>query len=271
MSQKQWIHVDETVEMNAARVKRLVLGVTAAVFVIPVILGLVIGQLLVGLVVAVAAAVFVSRAVSASARAVLSNGYDMRPADDTEQARLFNVVEGLCVVSGDQRPRLYITDSTYPVAAAVIDRDGENAIVVSGSFTQMMDRVEVEAVMAHLLWRLRVGNVALVAQVAAVGSLLRRVGLGVLANRIASAMLSPDVLVWADVLACQATRFPPALVSALEKCESANGPVELGAAGFVSFCLPADAGHDRNGAAGVPSVGVGRSGVAERIAVLKEI
>ena len=271
MNQKQWIHVEESAETNAARVRNLTIAVPAVAFVIPLLVGLVVGQVLVGLAVAIVAAALVARTVSSSARTVLSVGYDAVPADESEHARLYNVVEGLCVTSGDQRPRLCVVDASYPLAAAVIDADGESAIVVSAEFVRTMDRVEVEGVMAHLLWRLRVGNVSLVAHVAAVGSLLRRIGLGAVANRISSAFLSPDILVWADVLACQATRFPPALVSALEKCAASTGTVDIGVAGFVSFCLPDDAGDDRNRSLSVPSLGTGRSGIAERIAVLKEI
>ena len=77
---------------------------------------------------------------------------------------------------------------------------------------------------------------------------------------------------WADVAACQATRYPPAMVSALEIVEQAAA-IPLGRIGAqpLWFATPDSAGDDRNASAGVSTMGFARPPLADRIAVLKEI
>ena len=271
MNQKQWIQVDESAVLNERRISRsgLVTGVVPAVVLL--VVATVLGQPIVGLVVGVAAYFGTRRLLASSADRILSAGVEMRELGDDEHSRLFNVVEGLCVVSGDQRPTLYLVDSGYPVAAAIVDSGGDNAIVVSDTFMSMMDRVEVEGVMAHLLWRLRTGNVALVAHLLALTAILRRVGLSSVARRVTQAYLSPDVLMWADIFACQATRFPPALASALEKSQSCREPVDLGAADSLCFALPTDSEGDAGAHDVAPTVVGARPSLSARIAIVKEL
>ncbi len=271
MNQNQWIQIDESSSLNETRIKKSTLTVSLVPAVMLALVGVVAGQPVIGVVVGVAAYFAMTRLVRATASGILGRSVEARPVGDDEYPRLFNVIDGLCVVNGDQRPRMYVLDSSFPVAAAFIDADGENAIVVSGTFMAVMDRVEVEGVMAHLLWRFRCGNVALVSHLAALSSILGRVGLAGVSKRISASFVSPDILLWADILACQATRYPPALVSALEKCENADGVVDLGAVGDLCFALPSDTDGDAQARPAASTVVAARSSIAERIAVLKEM
>ena len=271
MNQKQWIEVDESSALNESRVKKSTVVISAVPALMLLLVGVLVGQWIIGVVVGAATYFLTARAVRATAAGILADATPMRVVADDEHSRLFNIIDGLCVVSGDQRPNMYVVDSTYPVAAAFIDAEGENAVLVSDAFSETMDRVEVEGVMAHLLWRLRTGNVALVAHVAAVSSLLGRLGLGSVARRIVGSYLSPDILMWADIFACQATRYPPALASALEKCAGATGTVELGAVNALCFALPTDVDGDTNARPAASTVVPVRSSIEERVAVLKEM
>lgn len=271
MNQKQWIQIDESSELNESRIRKSTVAVSAAPAVVVAVVLLVLGQAILGVVAAVAVFFLVRRVIRATASGVLSRSLVLREIADDEHPRLLNIIDGLCVVSGDQRPHLYEIDSTYPVAAAFINDEGDNAVLVSGAFMQMMDRVEVEGVMAHLLWRLRTGNVALVAHVAAVTSILAKVGLAGVARRMADSFVSPDVVMWADIFACQATRFPPALASALEKCADAQGSVDLGVVNALCFALPTDSKGDTGDRPAASTVVSARSSTEERIAVLKEM
>lgn len=271
MNQKQWIQIDESSTLNESRIKKSTVIISVVPALLLLVVGVLVGQWIVGVVVGVAAYFLTNKAIRSTAAGVLGYDIPMREVADDEYSRLFNIIDGLCVVSGDQRPNMYVVDSTYPVAAAFIDAEGENAVLVSDVFMTTMDRVEVEGVMAHLLWRLRTGNVALVAHVAAVSSLLGRVGLGSVARRIADSYLSSDILLWADIFACQATRYPPALASALEKCAGAAGTVELGAVNALCFALPTDVDSDTNVRPTASTVVPARSTMEERVAVLKEM
>lgn len=270
MNQKQWIQIDESVETNSGWVRKVNIGLVSIVAVVCVVLGAVLGYPVPSVIVAIIANVALMRLVASRANSVLVRNLSFTQASEVRHARLFNVVDGLCVVSGDQRPQLRIIDSAYPVAVAVID-NGQPVIAVSETFMSTMDRVEIEGVMAHLLWRLRVGHVALVAGLAAASSLVGAVGLGGLMRKVILKAVSSDELVWADISACQATRFPPALVSALEKCQASQGVVSLGVTDFLCFAHPRDSEHDGTAVSGIPILGVSRSSISERIAILKEM
>ncbi len=176
-----------------------------------------------------------------------------RPADPQEYQRLHNLVEGLCIASGLPKPRVYIIDDPAPNAFATGRNPRHAAIAVTTGLLEMMNRVELEGVVAHELSHIRnydilvstlavtlVGAVALITDLAIRmmwwnGGRERREGdqgdsgnplaiigfvLLILAPIIARAMqatISRRRETLADVSACQLTRYPPGLISALEK------------------------------------------------------
>ena len=176
-----------------------------------------------------------------------------RPADPQEYQRLHNLVEGLCIASGLPKPRVYVVDDPAPNAFATGRNPKHAAIAVTTGLLEMMNRVELEGVVAHELSHIRnydilvstlavtlVGAVALITDLAIRmmwwnGGRVRRQGdqgnsanplailgfvLLILAPIIARAMqatISRRRETLADVSACQLTRYPPGLISALEK------------------------------------------------------
>jgi heat shock protein HtpX len=176
-----------------------------------------------------------------------------RPADPQEYQRLHNLVEGLCIASGLPKPRVYVVDDPAPNAFATGRNPRHAAIAVTTGLLEMMNRVELEGVVAHELSHIRnydilvstlavtlVGAVALITDLAIRmmwwnGGRVNREGdqgnsgnpiailgfvLLILAPIIAKAMqatISRRRETLADVSACQLTRYPPGLISALEK------------------------------------------------------
>lgn len=271
MNQKQWISNDESLEKNINRMKTLNRIIFASVAALTTVVGALVGQIIIFLIVGLVAGALVVRGISSASRRVLLDAVDGVDANEDTHARLFNVIDGLCVVSGDQRPSVRLVESSYPTAVVVVGPDGEGIIAVSEEFINQMDRVEVEAVMAHLLWRLRMGHPTLVAYLSSLTSVFSKCGLGAVAQRISEKALSQDSVMWADISACQATRFPPALVSALEKCAASQGSVSLGIAESLCFALPSEAESDTARQRKFSNVSVSRPLIAERIAILKEI
>ena len=271
MNQKQWIAHDESQEKVANLIKRaslLLLGIPIA---LSILLAVILGQYIVLPLLGIVVGVVLQRAMTSSSRSAFADITELSPASETTYARVYNVVDGLCVVSGDQRPALVLIDSPYPVAVAAMDAQGANVIGVSQQFVNIMSRVEVEAVMAHLLWRLRVGHAQLVSYLVGLHRVLSKIGLGSMAQRVWLQAMPHDMVTIADIAACQATRFPPAAVSALEKCESASGNVNVGLAEFMAFALPADAGGATTTGRKVSSLEMSRPTLSERIAILKEM
>ncbi|MDP9389060.1 MAG: M48 family metalloprotease [Actinomycetota bacterium] len=240
-------------------------------FALAVALGLVgvnllIGGGAVGFVAAVsAAAVVTAVAYRRSADVVLAVSH-ARPADPVEHARLHNLVEGLCVAAGVPKPRIFVVDDETPNAFTV-GRDARHAAVgVTTGLLGKLNRIELEAVLAHELSHVKncdvmastvavttVGLAALVADWAlrfsswdgpthaddrrgsrggaavvlgAVGLVL--LPLAALAARLLRLAVSPRREAVADLTGVSLTRYPPGLVSALEKVRAGGGVVRSG-------------------------------------------
>jgi heat shock protein HtpX len=175
------------------------------------------------------------------------------PADPEQYKRLHNLVEGLCIAAGLPKPRVYIIDDPAPNAFATGRNPRHAAIAVTTGLLQKMNRVELEGVLAHELSHIRnydilvstlavtlVGAVALLTDTAIRlmwwnGGRVRRegdrsdganplafVGFALLIfapilARLMQATISRQRETLADVSAVQLTRYPPGLISALEK------------------------------------------------------
>jgi heat shock protein HtpX len=179
-----------------------------------------------------------------------------RPAPPEQYQRLHNLVEGLCIAGGLPKPGVYIIDDPAPNAFATGRNPNHAAIAVTTGLLEKMNRVELEGVVAHELSHIRnydilvstlavvmVGAVALMADLAIRtmwwngGRVARRgdqangnnplayigIALLILAPIIAKIMqatISRRRETLADVSACQLTRYPPGLISALEKLKA---------------------------------------------------
>lgn len=177
------------------------------------------------------------------------------PADPAQYARLHNLVDGLCIAGGLPKPGVYIINDPAPNAFATGRNPNHAAIAVTTGLLEKLNRVELEGVVAHELSHIRnydilvstlavtmVGAVALVTDLAIRmmwwngGRVSRRgdrqdsnnplafVGFALLiiAPLLAKAMqatISRSRETLADVSACQLTRYPPGLISALEKLQ----------------------------------------------------
>lgn len=176
-----------------------------------------------------------------------------RPADPQQYRRLHNLVEGLCIASGLPKPRVYVIDDPAPNAFATGRNPRHAAIAVTTGLLEKLNRVELEGVVAHELSHIRnydilvstlavtlVGAIAILADtairlmwwnggrvprqgdrsdsnnpLALVGFVLLVVA--PLLARLMQAAVSRRRETLADVSACQMTRYPPGLISALEK------------------------------------------------------
>jgi heat shock protein HtpX len=176
-----------------------------------------------------------------------------KPADPETYRRLHNLVEGLCIAGGLPKPAVYVVDDPAPNAFATGRDPKHAAIAVTTGLLEKMNRVELEGVLAHELSHIRnydilvstlavtlVGAVALLTDVAIRmmwwnGGRERRDGdradgfnplvivgfvlliVGPIVAKAMQATISRRRETLADVSACQLTRYPPGLISALEK------------------------------------------------------
>jgi len=176
-----------------------------------------------------------------------------RPADPEQYRRLHNLVEGLCIASGLPKPAVYVVDDPAPNAFATGRDPKHAAIAVTTGLLEKLNRVELEGVIAHELSHIRnydilvstlavtlVGFVALITDMAIRmmwwnGGRVRREGdrgdggnplafvgfalliLAPVVAKVMQAAISRRRETLADVSAVQLTRYPPGLISALEK------------------------------------------------------
>lgn len=198
----------EQIQANRRRATLLVAGSAAAVFVLAAaVLGLLLGPLglLPALVVAAAPVWFV---VTSADAAVLSR-LSAEPADPVGHARLHNLVEGLCAGAGITKPALWVLDDPAPNACAV-GRDPRRAsLVVTSGLLEKLNRIELEGVLAHELSHVKSHDIV-VSTVAV--ALFGRFGVGAVASAVGTRRETS-----ADVTGVALTRYPPGLISALEK------------------------------------------------------
>ena len=180
-----------------------------------------------------------------------------RPASMEEFGRLHNLVEGLCIAGGLPKPRLYVVDDPSPNAFATGRDPKHAAVAVTTGLLEKLNRVELEGVLAHelshiknydiLVSTLAVTMVGVIAIAADVGIRFMWFGMGrsrnnsndnqggggitvllallgfvllllsPLLGRAMQAAVSRRRETLADVSGVELTRYPPGLISALEK------------------------------------------------------
>jgi heat shock protein HtpX len=245
----------EQVAQNKRRSALLVAGFVVFVALVVMAFNLVLGGGYVGLAIALPIAAISAFAAYWKSDSIALAVSRARPADEETYARLHNLVEGLCIASGLPKPRLYVVDDPAPNAFATGRNPRHAAVAVTTGLLEKMNRVELEGVLAHelahvknydiLVSTLAVTMVGVVAILADVGVRMlwwgggrRRYGdndqggggmalllipaivLLVLAPIVAKAMQATvgrrrEAL--ADVSGVEMTRYPPGLISALEK------------------------------------------------------
>jgi heat shock protein HtpX len=173
-----------------------------------------------------------------------------KPAEGSRFKQLHNIVEGLAIAAGIPTPRVYVVEDTAPNAFATGRNPEHAAVAVTTGLLAKMDRAQLEGVIAHELSHIQnrdtlvmtiavtlVGVIVLLADwlLRAMwwgsGSGERRGGLGapiaiigfvllLLAPLIAQLLqfaISRRREFLADADAVMLTRYPPGLISALDK------------------------------------------------------
>ena len=234
----------------------LVAGFVLVLVLVGAAVGLLIGNGLVFTLIALVIAGIVAFVSYWKADAVALAVSRARPADPEQYKRLHNLVEGLCIAGGLPKPGVYVIDDPAPNAFATGRDPKHAAIAVTTGLLEKMNRVELEGVVAHELSHIRnydilistlavtmVGAAALLADVGIRmmwwngGRVARQGDRGDRANPLAfvgfallilapiaakamQAAISRQRETLADVSACQLTRYPPGLISALEKLQA---------------------------------------------------
>ena len=194
------------------------------------------------LLVGVALGVLATAALASRAQAAVLDVTGARELGEDESPRLTGLVEGLCLTSGVEAPALFAIDSDTPNALIARQGDARASLIVTTGLLSSLSRIEMEGVVAHLLARLkrREVRVATAAVLLASGPLYASEQSGAASSFLASALrpLRPlsarlrqgacpaAAVMHADVDGVGLTRYPPGLISALERiAASPMGPL----------------------------------------------
>jgi heat shock protein HtpX len=233
-----------------------------------------------------------------------------KPADPTTYARLHNLVEGLCIAGGLPKPRVYVIDDEAPNAFATGRDPKHAAIAVTTGLLDKMNRVELEGVVAHELSHIKnydilvstlavtmVGIVALVSDFSirflwwgggrrndndrdggGAGAILALVGFAllILSPIIAKVMqlaISRRRESLADFSGVEMTRYPPGLISALEKLQEDQTVVHSGSKATAHLWIeqPMSGVGDRGKFGSFNNLFDTHPPLEERIAALREL
>ena len=232
-----------------------------------------------------------------------------KPADEIEYKRLHNLVEGLCIAGGLPKPRIYVIDDPAPNAFATGRNPTNAAVAVTSGLLEKLDRVELEGVLANELSHIRnydilvstlavtlVGTIALLTDIAIrmmwwnggrvsrgndrrnSSNPLAFVGFALLIiapviARIMQASISRRRETLADVSACQLTRYPPGLISALEKLQADSTVTHSASMATAHMWIeqPLSGVNDAGRLAGFHKLFNTHPPLSERIALLREM
>lgn len=243
----------ELIRANKRRSTLLIVGFVGLLTLVGLAVGQLVGYGLGGTLIALTISAVTAFASYWKADSIALAVSRARPADPQQYQRLHNLVEGLCIAAGLPKPRIYIVDDPAPNAFATGRNPKHAAIAVTTGLLEKLNRVELEGVIAHELSHIRnydilvstlavtlVGAIAVVTQLAIrmmwwnggrerrqgdrndTSNPLAFVGFALLIfapilSRLMQAAVSRKRETLADVSACQMTRYPPGLISALEK------------------------------------------------------
>jgi heat shock protein HtpX len=251
-------------------------------------LGALFGQIFIGALVGIAVAIVLTVIAFAKADAVVLRVSNAMPASEIEHRRLHNVVEGLCVTIGLQKPDVYVVRDDA-LNALVVGAGGRSSVVFTTGLINNLDRIQIEGVVAHLLSRIRGGQVQVLARVAVligapvllceslqrkkwpVSSLL--VAVGVLVGPFMKWLMGNSTVIEADLAACRLTRYPPGLTQGLETLSLHS--TRLHSSSFATthlwFADPISREGDASRQVRLHNLFAVHSPLGERIALLKEL
>ncbi|MGA8295478.1 MAG: M48 family metalloprotease [Acidimicrobiales bacterium] len=177
---------------------------------------------LLAVIAALAAAHVVANAVGGSETRIIA-ALSGRVAEPMRDARLLNIVDGLCSAFGLRAPRVIVVDSKEPNAITFARRARHATLVVTSAALEDLDRIQLEALVAHELAHLRRGDVE------RASSIMRSLGYLARHSPRAAALCARlggvDRESFADLAATSITRYPPALADTLELIDENRGEI----------------------------------------------
>lgn len=136
-----------------------------------------------------------------------------------DQPRLWNLVDGLCITSGVPQPEIRMLAQPTLNALVVVDNN-ETIVVITQGIVDSLDRIELEAVLAHLLMRVKDGSAEYYTMV------LRLHGASSRTERLLDATFGTHWSLRHDLAAVSLTKYPPGMIGALSTIQEVGSTVD---------------------------------------------
>jgi heat shock protein HtpX len=219
--------------------------VHAVLVAVPVlVVGLVLGPIWLAALVAIVVGVVVTALRCRDIDRRVGDALGARAVDAADVPRLAGVVDSTSMAVGVAAPNTHVIDDPARNAVAWGSGTGAASIAVTTGLLDAAERIELEAVIAHLLADVRDGMVEAPTAAAALFGPLAAGPLSGLVASLARAGEDERRVVVADMAAARATQYPPGAVAALERVRDgssrvARSPRPLQALWFAAPSEPA--------------------------------
>jgi heat shock protein HtpX len=219
--------LDQQPENNVRRAWLLLTGFVIVVAALGYGLGAAFGAGVAGVIAGGVVGVVASLVAYRNGDAIVLRLSHAREVTPQEEPRLHNIVEGLAAGLGIPKPRVCVVDGRAPNAFATGRDPAHSSIVVTRGLLDTMNRVELEGVVAHELSHVKNRDTLMM------GITVTLVGLPATLVPIVGPVMRKVVgrrrEFYADLSGVQLTRFPPGLISALEKLKTDHAEAYPGA------------------------------------------
>ncbi len=179
---------------------------------VPDNVGLVIGILVVG------ASLLFGGATYGQSGGDESSAFSLVDIVPEKQPRINSLVEGISASIGLEMPQVSMVDTDSINAISIVGPKRQPIFVLTRGAVMSLTRMELEALVARELVRIRSGQVQIEARYRSYHRLIGRFIKSAVPQSFTSEMLGRDLA--RDIGAVTVTRFPPALVDLLEKVAS---------------------------------------------------
>jgi heat shock protein HtpX len=227
--------LDDRVTANKRRATLLAVGLAGGLAVVLFVMSLVAMPPFAGLLLALGAAAALIAVIVVKSTDVALWMIGAQPASPVEHARLHNLVESLCFSSGLPKPALYVVDDASVNAFAAGRSPRHAAIGVTSGLLESFTRIELEAVLGHELSRVKSYDVLVSTLAVTMIGLPASILPDNLSARLLTGAIGASEDFAADIGGVSLTRYPPGLISALEKLRDGEPHVQVrsGAAGHL--------------------------------------
>jgi Zn-dependent protease with chaperone function len=181
-----------------------------------------VGQVLVGLVVAVVLGACAWAGVWFGASRLLLGRLGGRAVEDEDVPRASNLVDGLCATMGLPLPAMVLIDDPFRGALAIGRNERNATLVLTTGLLRALHPVELEGVLAHELSHIKSGDMASATMAATVVLPLAPLFSG--SPELVRKLAGPGRELAADERAYAVTRYPPGLRDALVKMTAGPPP-----------------------------------------------